>query len=203
LRLRPTLPSLRGRVKGTAIRGGAPPMRGRRARTPAARAPLARVGGTLPNRPPFHADHRFSSKAAAGQGLRLRASSRYISHERRPKLVATSNGTRPRRPLLGNSPCHRFLEGRPRRRSECRFLPSLCGSLRGCSYSLLRSRDRSPGKNRWAWGLAAVAAFELSVLTHDIKGLSGVFIALTMISVVALIVLGIATLARRIRGVQL
>jgi hypothetical protein len=57
-------------------------------------------------------------------------------------------------------------------------------------------------KNRWAWGLAAIVSFELGGFTHDIQGLSGFFIGLLMISIIGLIVLGIATLIRRARGFQ-
>jgi hypothetical protein len=57
-------------------------------------------------------------------------------------------------------------------------------------------------KNRWVWGLAALISFELGVVTSDAaRGVRGVFSALTLICIVALIVLGIATAIRRIRGV--
>jgi hypothetical protein len=67
---------------------------------------------------------------------------------------------------------------------------------------LIRGTDHRE-KMRWAWGLAAVASFELGVVTDDAApAASRVFTALTMICVFALLVLGIATLTRRVRGVH-
>jgi hypothetical protein len=57
-------------------------------------------------------------------------------------------------------------------------------------------------KVRWAWALATVASFELAVVTNGVAGASAVFTAFTMVCIVALIILGIATLTRRIRGAQ-